>query len=281
MNLRVLLLFCGLCSAALAVEKPNIVFLLTDDQTIGALGCSGNPDVITPHLDKLASDGVHFRNHYDTTSICMASRCSVLTGLYEYRHGCNFDHGDLERRVFADSYPVKLRQAGYFTGFAGKIGFVIRGEAFEAFEREFDVWAGGPGQTDYKTAKNPGIAKYADQYPHCSRAYGAWAQDFLKSAKQSGKPFCMSISFKAPHMRFTPDPIDLKLYESKTTFTRPANYGVEKGTHLSAQLHTSRAATKYREWVNDYDNTVRLYERERARDRHFLTLSSSMSGWSN
>lgn len=189
----------------------------------------------------------------------MASRCSVLTGLYEYRHGCNFDHGDLERRVFANSYPVKLRQAGYFTGFAGKIGCVIQGEPFEAFEKEFDLWAGGPGQTDYKTAKNQGIAKYANQYPHCSRAYGAWAQDFLKSAKQSGKPFCMSISFKAPHMRFTPDPIDLKLYKSKTTFTRPPNYGVEKGTHLSPQVHTSRAATKYREWVNDYDNTVRLY----------------------
>lgn len=259
MDLRILLLLCGLCSAAFAAEKPNIIFLLTDDQTIGALGCYGNQDVITPHLDQLASDGVRFRNHYDTTSICMASRCSVLTGLYEYRHGCNFDHGDLERRVFADSYPVKLRQAGYFTGFAGKIGFVIQGEPFEAFEKEFDVWAGGPGQTDYKTAKNQGIAKYAVQYPHCSRAYGAWAQDFLKSAKQSGKPFCMSISFKAPHMRFTPDPIDLKLYESKATFTRPANYGVEKGTHLSPQAHTSRAATKYREWVNDYDKTVRLY----------------------
>ena len=55
----------------------------------------------------------------------MASRGSVMTGLYEYRHGCNFGHGDLERRFFAKSYPVKLRQAGYFTGFAGKIGFVI------------------------------------------------------------------------------------------------------------------------------------------------------------
>jgi arylsulfatase A-like enzyme len=258
-NLRILLLLCGLCSAAFAAEKPNILFLLTDDQTIGAMGCYGNQDVITPHLDKLASDGVRFRNHYDTTSICMASRCSVLTGLYEYRHGSNFDHGDLERRVFADSYAVKLRQAGYFTGFAGKIGCVIQGEPFEAFEKEFDVWAGGPGQTDYKTAKNQGIAKYADQYPHSSRAYGAWAQDFLKSAKQSGKPFCMSISFKAPHMPFTPDPIDLKLYESKETFTRPLNYGVENGRHLSEQVHTSRAATKYREWVNDYDNTVRRY----------------------
>jgi arylsulfatase A-like enzyme len=69
----------------------------------------------------------------------------------------------------------------------------------------------------------------------------------------------MSVSFKAPHMPYTPDPIDLKLYESQKTFTRPLNYGVENGKHLSAQVHTSRAATKYREWVNDYDNTVRLY----------------------
>lgn len=243
----------------LHAQKPNIIFLLTDDQSIDAVGCYGNKDVITPNLDKLASEGVRFANHYDTTSICMASRCSVLTGLYEYRHGCNFGHGDLERRVFATSYPAKLRQAGYFTGFAGKIGFVMQGEPFEAFEKEFDVWAGGPGQTDYKTAKNQGIAKYANQYPHCSRAYGAWAQDFLKNAKQSGKPFCMSISFKAPHMPFTPDPVDLNLYKSKTTFTRPLNYGMEKGMHLSPQVHASRAATKYREWVNDYDNTVRLY----------------------
>jgi arylsulfatase A-like enzyme len=262
MNTRILLplafaLVASLCAAA--ESRPNIIFLLSDDQTIGAVGCSGNKDIITPNLDKLASDGVRFRNHYDTTSICMASRSSIMTGLYEYRHGCNFSHGDMERRLFDQSYPVKLRQAGYFTGFAGKIGFVIEGEKFEAFEKEFDVWAGGPGQTDYKTVKNKGIAIYADKYPHCSRAYGAWAQDFLKSAKQSGKPFCMSISFKAPHMPYTPDPVDLKLYESKQTFTRPPNYGVENGRHLSAQVDTSRAAKSYREWVNDYDNTARRY----------------------
>jgi len=245
--------------AANAADKPNIIFLLTDDQTIGTLGCYGNKDIITPNLDKLARDGVRFANHYDTTSICMASRSSVMTGLYEYLHGCNFSHGDMERRFFAKSYPARLRQAGYFTGFAGKIGFVLQGEQFEVLGKEFDVWAGGPGQTNYKTEQNKGIAKYAAQYPHCSRAYGAWAQDFLKVAKQSGKPFCMSISFKAPHLPFTPDPIDLKLYESRKTFTRPPNYGVENGKHLSPQVHTSRAATGYREWVNDYDNTVRLY----------------------
>jgi arylsulfatase A-like enzyme len=262
LNLLTALLLAPLAAlhAADASEpKPNIIFLLSDDQAIGAVGCSGNQDVITPNLDKLAGEGVRFLNHYNTTSICMASRASIMTGLYEYRHGCNFDHGNLERRFFDRSYPVKLREAGYFTGFAGKIGFTLEGEEFAAFEKQFDVWAGGPSQTFYETTKNKGIAKYAAQYPHCSRAYGAWAQDFLKTAKQNGKPFCMSISFKAPHQPPTPDPIDLKLYESKTNFTRPANWGVENGRHLAAQVHTSRAATSYREWVNDYDQTARTY----------------------
>ena len=244
--------------ASAAESRPNIIFLFSDDQTVRAAGCYGNKDIITPHLDQLAADGTRFTNHYNTTSICMASRCCVLTGLYEYRHGCNFDHGDLERRFFDASYAVKLRQAGYFTGFAGKIGFVLQGESFEVFEKEFDMWAGGPGQTEYATAKNRGIAKYAAEYPHCSRAYGAWALDFLKSAKSNGKPFCMSISFKAPHLPFTPDPIDMKHYEGKT-FTRPANYGVENGRHLSQQAHTSRAASGYREWMTDYDDTAGKY----------------------
>lgn len=239
-------------------SRPNIVFLFSDDQTARAVGCYGNKEIFTPHLDQLAKEGVRFTNYYNTTSICMASRCSVMTGLYEYRHGCNFEHGDLERRFMDQSYPVLLRQAGYYTGFAGKIGFLLEGERFEALEPVFDQWAGGPGQTLYETAKNIGIAKYADEYPHCSRAYGAWGQDFLKAAKRSGKPFCMSISFKAPHLPPTPDPIDLKLYEGKT-FTRPPNYGGENAQHLSPQAKTSRAATSYREWVNDYDGAARTY----------------------
>ena len=254
------LLLCasGISLGAAENARPNIVFLFSDDQTARAVGCYGNKDVITPHLDRLAKDGVRFANHYNTTSICMASRSCVMTGLYEYRHGCNFSHGDLEKRFMDQSYPVLLRQAGYFTGFAGKIGFVLQPGKFEALAPLFDQWAGGPGQTFYETEKNEGIAKYAKQYPQCSRAYGAWGLDFLKAAKASGKPFCMSISFKAPHLPRTPDRADLKLYEGKT-FTRPPNWGVEKGTHLSPQVHTSRAATHYREWVTEYDEAARYY----------------------
>lgn len=240
-------------------NRPNIIFLLTDDQTVGALGCYGNKDVITPNLDQLASEGIRFRNFYNTTAICMASRASVMTGLYEYRHGCNFGHGSLRRELFALSYPLKLRQAAYLTGFAGKIGFVIENEPFDRFAEDFDLWAGGPDQTHYETAKNTGIAKYAQKYPHCSRAYGAWAQDFIRSARQLGKSFCMSISFKAPHLPFDADPLDLALYPAGKTFPRPANYGKDHAKHLSEQSQSSRAATDYREWIKDYDNTLRKY----------------------
>ena len=127
-----------------------------------------------------------------------------------------------------------------------------------SLQQMVDRWAGGPGQTFYETEKNPGIARYATQYPHCSRAYGAWAVDFLKTAKATGKPFCLSVSFKAPHLPFTPDPQDAKLYAGKK-FSRPPNYGVDRGRHLSAQARTSRAATGYREWINDYDNSAAAY----------------------
>ena len=153
MLLHLLAFLAGTVAAAAAAatgpaSRPNIVFLFSDDQTARAIGLE-NPEVITPHLDRLAREGVRFTNHYNTTSICMASRCNVLTGLYEHRHGCNFDHGDLARAFLERSYPVLLRRAGYYTGFAGKIGFDLQGEKFEALATFFDEWAGGPGQTFY------------------------------------------------------------------------------------------------------------------------------------
>lgn len=257
-HLSLALFICILSLKSYADERPNIIFLLTDDQTARAIGWAGNDDVITPNLDQLATDGVRFTNHYNTTSICMASRCCVMTGLYEYRHGCNFGHGDLSRERFEQSYPAILRNAGYYTGFAGKVGFQIEGEKLDAFAEEFDVWAGGGGQTSYVTSENKLIAKYADRFPHSTRAYGAWGRDFLKSAKASGKPFCMSISFKAPHMPFTPAPEDFELYKGRS-FTKPGNYGVEKGSHLAAQSKTGRQFLNYREWVQKYDETAARY----------------------
>ena len=128
-------------------KRPNIVFLLTDDQNLYSMGCYGTPDVKTPNLDKLASDGIVFDHHYDTTAICMASRANIMTGKYEYKNGTNFSHGDMREEIWAEAYPMLLREAGYQTAFAGKFGFNI-GDGKEGRGRlpegEFDRWGGGP-----------------------------------------------------------------------------------------------------------------------------------------
>lgn len=257
------LLLTILTGRTLAAEgtPPNIVYLMTDDQTDVATGCYGNKQVKTPQMDRLARDGIRFRNHYNTTAICMASRVCVMTGLYEYRHGCNFMHGDLPYAKFLKSYPVLLRKAGYFTGFAGKIGFSISGKSFNDFAKHFHVWAGGRGQTKYQTARNPLIAKYAKQYPHSSRAYAAWASDFMIAAKKTGKPFCLSISFKAPHLPFTPDKKFDDVYRD-LTWIKPLNFGKKNATHLAPQAKTGRQYNGYKFWRKSdatYQEAMRGY----------------------
>ena len=217
-----------------AQERPNIIFLLSDDQTSIATGCYGNDQVVTPNMDALAEEGVLFENHYNTTAICMASRATILTGMYEYKAGCNFEHGPLKKAKFAKSYPILLREQGYYTGFAGKFGLAVsdgnstRHNKWESLPiDDFDNWAGGLGQTSYQTAKNKYMSKYAKKYPHSTRAYAAWAEDFIIESKQTGKPFSMSISFKAPHMPFSPDDYFDYVYKGKT-YKKPENYGAEK-----------------------------------------------------
>ena len=185
-------------------KRPNIIFLLADDQCTYSVGCYGNKDVKTPQMDRLGNDGVIFDNHYNTTAICMASRANIMTGKYEYKTGCNFMHGDMKPDVWNDSYPVLLRKSGYLTAFAGKFGFKVEGKGL--CEEDFDQWGGGPGQTHFETAKNKSMAKYADKYPHSTLSYGAFGQDVIKKAVKEDKPFCLSISFKAPHRPVTPNP---------------------------------------------------------------------------
>ena len=246
-------------------KRPNLVFLLSDDQTTYSLGCYGNEDVKTPHIDGLARDGVVFDHHYDTTAICMASRASIFTGKLEYKTGCNFEHGPMVREIWEKGYPALLREAGYRTAMAGKIGIEVAEAPHtkgELPESEFDAWGAGPGQTNYATAKNKSIAQYAEEFPHSSRAYGAFGRDFiLESAEEHpGQPFCLSISFKAPHMPDTPDPAFDDIYAGKV-FTKPANYGREHGNHFSLQSREGRQFERFYSWgyADRYDEVMARY----------------------
>ena len=247
-------------------ERPNIVFLLTDDQSFYTMGCYGTPDVQTPHLDRLAADGLVFDHHYDTTAICMASRANVMTGKYEYKNGTNFEHGDMMQSHWGQSYPILLREAGYVTAFAGKFGFLVADDPDSKGrlpEEDFDWWGGGPGQTHYETAKNKSMVRYAEEYPHSTLSYGAFSRDFIKEASAGHKSFCLSISFKAAHRPTTPDPRFDDVYKGKT-FTKPGNYGRVFSEHFSKQSKQGRQWERFHSWNygDTYDEVMAIYHQQ-------------------
>ena len=239
-------------------KRPNIIFLLADDQCSYSVGCYGNRDVKTPQMDRLGRDGVIFDNHYDTSAICMASRANIMTGMYEYRTGCNFSHGDMKADVWARAYPVLMRETDYLTAFAGKFGFLVEGKGL--CEDDFDIWGGGPGQTSYLTKQNKSMAKYAEKYPHSTLSYGAFGQDVIKRAAKNDKPFCLSISFKAPHRPVTPDAKFDDVYAGKR-FTKPGNFGRKHGEHFAEQSKKGRQYSRFTEWNydTDYDGVMGKY----------------------
>jgi arylsulfatase A-like enzyme len=188
-------------------ERPNILFLLTDDQRWDTLGAAGNRWIKTPNLDRLAEQGVYFRNNFVTTSICMASRASIFSGLYAAASGIYDSSKPFTPDQIRRTYPELLRQAGYFTGFIGKYG-VGRQEP----QGLFDFWRGFSGQGRYfPQGEGPGK-------PHLTSIMESQALDFL-SQRPSSKPFCLSVSFKAAHVQdedprqFLPSPTSKDLYK--------------------------------------------------------------------
>lgn len=262
---HLLILLCAVATTH-AAKRPNIVFLLADDQCIDSMGCYGNADVQTPHLDRLGADGMIFDCHYDTTAICMASRACVFTGLFEYRHGCNFEHGDLTVDKWRQTYPMLLRKAGYRTAMAGKFGLLVASDPDSKGilpEDDFDRWGGGPGQTSYNTARNKSMTRYAQEYPHATLSYGAFGRDFIHDSAKGDAPFCLSISFKAPHKPATPDPQFDHVYKDKV-FTKPANYGREHGEHFSLQSRAGRQFERFHSWnySDKYDEVMATYHQQ-------------------
>jgi len=186
----------GLAATALAAKsaaaatpgaRPNIIFFLTDDQRWDTLGVTGNSVVKTPRIDSMGQRGVVFQRAYVTTSICPISRASILTGQYARRHGIVDFSRPIGDGLFAQTYPALLKAAGYFTGFVGKYGV---GPAYP--NDKFDFIRAFNGQGHYEI-KNAG-----GEVRHMTEANGDDALEFLKQ-REPGKPFCLSVSFKAPH----------------------------------------------------------------------------------
>jgi len=185
--LLIALCFAPLAGRAAAAERPNIIFFLVDDQRNDILGCAGHPILKTPVIDSLAERGVRFENAFVTTSICAASRATLFTGLYERTHRFTFGTPPIQAQFVEQSYPVRLREAGYQTGFVGKFGVGVQGSP----RRMFDYFK--------PLGRNPYFKKQPDgSLRHVSQIAGDHAIAFLEQQQQA-RPFCLSVSFNAVH----------------------------------------------------------------------------------
>lgn len=189
-----------------ASEKPNILFLLADDMRWDSMGSAGNEVVKTPHLDQLAKQGVRFAEARVTTSICMVSRATMLTGQYMSRHGIDRFGKDLSPEAWKQTYPALIRDAGYWMGFVGKYGVGKPRQSDFDFLRSYEGkhWYTVDGEKVHVTERN--------------------ARDSLKFLKDrpKDKPFCLSVSFFAPHAedghkdQYLPQDFSEPMYEGTT-----------------------------------------------------------------
>ncbi len=179
--------------AQVQAEKPNIIFILTDDQRYSALGYAGNELISTPEMDKLAKEGTYFKNAMVTTPICAASRASILTGLYERTHNFNFQTGNIREEYMTNSYPRILKENGYKTAFYGKYG--VR---YNNLEKQFDEYESYDRNNAYPDRRGYYYKTLGKDSVHLTRYTGQMALDYIDKT-DTKKPFCLSLSFSAPH----------------------------------------------------------------------------------
>lgn len=136
-----------------APDRPNIVLIVADDHGTDALGCYGNPVIKTPHLDRLAAEGVRFTNAFCTSASCSPSRSVLLTGLHNHAngmYGLEHQHHHFSSLPKVESLPVRLAKAGYRTARVGK--YHIAPESVFKFET---VLSGGQANDPNTLGRSP------------------------------------------------------------------------------------------------------------------------------
>jgi arylsulfatase len=224
-------------AAPLAGQRPNIIFLLTDDQGYGDLSAHGNPILKTPHLDRLNAEGVRFED-FCVSPTCSPTRSALLTGRHEFKNGIT--HTILERERLtpkATTLAQVLKTAGYTTGIFGKWHLGDEPEYWpgaRGFDEMFIHGAGGIGQTypgscgDAPGNKyfDPAIlhnGKFVKTHGYCTDVFFAQAEKWIESVKGT-QPFYCHIATNAPHGPYIARPEDLALFEGKVPGDDVANF---------------------------------------------------------
>jgi arylsulfatase A-like enzyme len=199
------LLLAAVAWPAAAADRPNIIFIMSDDHAAHAISAYGSRVNTTPNIDRIAREGIRLDNVFVTNSICTPSRAAILTGQYSHRNGVPvFNRFDSSRQTVA-----RLLQAGgYYTGMIGKwhLGSNPVG---------FDRWEILPGQgayTDPVFYTATGETTYTGRY--VTDVISDLAIDFLRT-RPAGRPFFLMVHHKAPHRPWVPDEAHRKQFEGR------------------------------------------------------------------
>jgi arylsulfatase A-like enzyme len=237
----------GVAPAAPKKRRPNILFVLPDQLRAQAVGCYGNSEVQTPHIDSLAKDGLRFESMLANTPVCCAARAILLTGQYCHRNGMTAN--DLRLRESHTTLSSVLRQQGYRTGFVGKWhldggprlpGFVPPG----ARRHGFEFWAAN--QCSHAHFKNT----YFRDTPEALAVRGfepeGWTDltlEFLEGSKRDGRPFFLTVQMGPPHDPYGAPEEYMRRYDPAKLTPRPNHPGDRPGLPGRRELAAYYAAT--------------------------------------
>ncbi len=189
-------------------RRPNVLFILSDDQGPWAMNCAGTWELKTPNLDRLASTGIRFNNFFCASPVCSPARASILTGQMPSQHGVqdflrrgnsaelSSDGERIQYLKGRQTYVQILSDSGYDCGLSGKwhLGDAVVPQVGFEF---WDVHQSGSGDYFHAPMFNDGESYYADGY--VTDVFTDNALEYLSSQIVSERPFCLNVHYTAPH----------------------------------------------------------------------------------
>jgi arylsulfatase A len=231
-------------SASAKERLPNIIFLLADDLGYEELGCYGQKLIKTPHIDRIAKEGIRFTQHYSGNAVCAPSRCCLMTGkhpghAYIRSNGKPKGLEHLAKKFgweFPGQNPIPdsevtvaevLKQKGYATAAIGKWGLGHFGTTGDPNKQGFDLFYGFNGQRhahnhypkflwrNRKKEIQPGNDRTLNGKTYSQDQFTDTALNFIRENK--AKPFFLYMPFAIPHLSIQVPESSLKQYKGKIT----------------------------------------------------------------
>ena len=191
----------------MASNRPNILYIMSDDHAAHAMSCYGSRINETPNIDRIAQDGMRFDNCFCTNSICTPSRATILTGTYNHVNDVTTLASKLDGRQL--TFPKLLREAGYQTAMIGKWHL---GHGGIHDPTGFDYWNVLPGQGLYHdpVMHDMGTEKVFKGY--ATDLITDFSLDWLEH-RDASRPFFLMCHHKAPHRPWEPDEAHATMYD--------------------------------------------------------------------